>query len=454
MKKQLLYFSMVGMLLTMNACDDDGKTEFLDDYSTIMYFTNSGIQNVECLKVGEPTTYNIAVYKAGSDLSATSDATVTLMNEAELQEYNLANDTHYKMLPADCYQSTQKKDFQFESSELVHTFPVTFDSDKIDALDKNSEYALPFSLSSTQTVNEEKKVLLLHPEVTTPTISFQNVDFEQVTVTERDPAKVVLERIITVPFQNNWEFDCEIGIDETAVGQYNEENGRDYSLLPETAYTYDKIVTFKPGINSMTIKVTIDRSELDNGNYLLPLKLKKCTHPRFEIQAEKSLLLIGYCYALPNIPLNLSMLTANATVEGDGTGLTGLFDGVGDGKHYHSNYSGSVIDPIYGHYIQIHFKESIQTLLFEYWTRSNTNNGTPLRIELFTSNDGIQWHKLTVIEKGLPTTQSTKYQSGFFKADEPFTYLRWCVTKGPNGEMAKQGDKGYFNLDDLIIYGQ
>ena len=85
MKKQLLYFSMVGMLLTMNACDDDGKTEFLDDYSTIMYFTNSGIQNVECLKVGEPTTYNIAVYKAGSDLSATSDATVTLMNEAELQ---------------------------------------------------------------------------------------------------------------------------------------------------------------------------------------------------------------------------------------------------------------------------------------------------------------------------------------------------------------------------------
>ena len=62
MKKQLLYFSMVGMLLTMNACDDDGKTEFLDDYSTIMYFTNSGIQNVECLKVGEPTTYNIAVY--------------------------------------------------------------------------------------------------------------------------------------------------------------------------------------------------------------------------------------------------------------------------------------------------------------------------------------------------------------------------------------------------------
>ena len=36
MKKQLLYFSMVGMLLTMNACDDDGKTEFLDDYSTII----------------------------------------------------------------------------------------------------------------------------------------------------------------------------------------------------------------------------------------------------------------------------------------------------------------------------------------------------------------------------------------------------------------------------------
>ena len=133
MKKQLLYFSMVGMLLTMNACDDDGKTEFLDDYSTIMYFTNSGIQNVECLKVGEPTTYNIAVYKAGSDLSATSDATVTLMNEAELQEYNLANDTHYKMLPADCYQSTQKKDFQFESSELVHTFPVTLDSEKNNA---------------------------------------------------------------------------------------------------------------------------------------------------------------------------------------------------------------------------------------------------------------------------------------------------------------------------------
>lgn len=454
MKKQLLYFSMAGMLLMMNACTEYGKTEFLDDYSTIMYFTNSGVQSVECFKVGEPTTYQVAVYKAGSDLSAVSNATATLMTETELQEYNQANETQYKMLPADCYQANQKEEFQFSSSQLVHTFPVSFDADKIDLLDKGSEYVLPFSLSSTLPVNEDKNVILIQPKATTPTVYFQNTDFEQLTVTQSDPEKVVFQRIVTLPFENRWEFDCELGLDEDAIEQFNSERGKDYKLLPASAFTYDKTVTFTPGVNSAVVNISIDRAGLDNGNYLIPLKLKKCTHPRFEVVGEKSLALIGYCYALPNIPLTLNMLSANATVEGDGTGLLGLIDGTGNGKHYHSNYSGGVIDPIFGHYIQINLQAPIQTLLFEYWTRSNTNNGTPLRIELFTSNDGNNWTKLAVIEKGLPTSAATQYQSGFFKADQPFTYLRWCVTKGPGGEMTHPGDRGFFNLDDLIIYGQ
>lgn len=454
MKKQLLYISMAGMMLTMNACDDDGRTEFLDDYSTIMYFTNSGVQEVECLRVGEPTTYQVAIYKAGSNLSAESDATATLMTDTDLQEYNEANETQYRMLPPECYQAESKKDFTFSTSELIHSFPVIFDADRVDALDKSIDYVLPFSLASSQPVNEGKKALLIRPTATTPVIYFQNTDFVQYTVTQSDPDKIEFERNVIVPFTNRWEFDCEIGVDEAAIEKFNRENGKDYILLPETACTYDKTVTFKPGMNSAVIKVTISRADLDNGNYLLPLSIKKCTHPRFEIQKDRSTALTGYCYALPNIPLELSMLSANATVEGDGTGLTGLFDGVGNGKHYHSNYGGGVIDPIYGHYIQIQFKSAIQSLLFEYWTRTGTNNGTPLRIELFTSNDGIAWTALSTIERGLPTTAATQYQSGFFKAAEPFTYLRWCVTKAPNGEMAKQGDRGFFNLDDLIIYGQ
>ena len=42
----------------------------------------------------------------------------------------------------------------------------------------------------------------------------------------------------------------------------------------------------------------------------------------------------------------LDMLSSNATVEGDGTGLTGLFDGRASNKHWHGNYSGSVFDAV------------------------------------------------------------------------------------------------------------
>ncbi|QIU93295.1 DUF1735 domain-containing protein [Bacteroides faecium] len=455
MKKQLLYISLASMLLTMSACENDGKNDFLSDFSTTMYFTNSGVQELGCLKIGEPADYNVYVYKAGSDLSAVSDATATLLTEEELQEYNQANGTQYKLLPENCYEAQKRVDLQFASSELVHAFPVEFDADKIDALDKSVEYVLPYNLTSSKPVNENKNIVLIKPVVVMPTIGFNNPDMEVVTVSPSDPKQVVIQKVLSVPFQNRWTFDCTLAVDESAIEKYNRENDTDYKLLPADQYKYDKAISFKAGSNEAIVKVTINRTEeLVCGNYMLPLKLVSCTHPHIVAEDSKSVAAVGYCYTLPKIPLSIEMLSANATTT-DGKGLPGLIDGVGNGMHYHTDWNGKYVDETYRHYIDIHFKAPIQRMMLEYWTRFNNATLAPQRVVLWTSNDGVTWAQWQVLEGNLPTTKNTKYQSTFFKSEQPFSYLRFSVTKNSAGEVGSAVKKdGCFSIDDLIIYGQ
>ena len=56
MKKYICYYLLlaVSLLFTQSACED-GKDEFLSDFSTILYFRDSGAISMTLYKTGEKT---------------------------------------------------------------------------------------------------------------------------------------------------------------------------------------------------------------------------------------------------------------------------------------------------------------------------------------------------------------------------------------------------------------
>ena len=90
MKKNILFAILAtGCLLTHTACED-GKDEYLSDFSTILYFRNSGELPLTVYKTGENTDYQLIVNKSGSTLGATASIDVGIMSDASLAAYNAA----------------------------------------------------------------------------------------------------------------------------------------------------------------------------------------------------------------------------------------------------------------------------------------------------------------------------------------------------------------------------
>jgi hypothetical protein len=84
MRKNILLVSFVSaFLLTQTACED-GKDEFLDDFSTILYFRNSGEIPVSVYNTGEDANYQVVINKGGSELNAVTEVSIGTMDDAWL----------------------------------------------------------------------------------------------------------------------------------------------------------------------------------------------------------------------------------------------------------------------------------------------------------------------------------------------------------------------------------
>jgi hypothetical protein len=448
MKKRIIFASLIGLLVLGTSCEDN-RDEYLSDYDTRMYFRNSDLQEQDCYVTGETTAYTVSVVKAGSDLGAVSDASVSLMEAAQLQIYNEDNVTNYSVLPSNCYTLNGELNMSFASGDSYQAFDVVFDPEAVHNL-PTANYVVPFVLSSSKTVNENKNVLFVKPNAIVPTIYFEKSGFSATSLSKNGPDQVELDLPVIIPMANKWDFNCTIEVDQALLDTYNAEHGTDYQLLPAAAYTLNKDFKFEMGTTVTKSNITLDKTQLDMGEYVLPLRLANCTQPYFQIDKEKSTCLFSVIYVPGEIPLKLDMLSSNATVEGDGTGLAGLFDGLGGAKHWHSNYSGSVIDPVYGHYIDFALPNAIQYFAFDFWTRYENANGAPATVTLYTSNDGATWTKWVNINMSL-TSGNEEYNSSVFKSEETFKYLRFSVTESNAGNVT---NGSYWNCGEMKIYGE
>lgn len=437
MKKKIIFASLAAaFLMTHTACEDE-KSEYLSDFSTILSFRNSGEIPLDIYSTGDDAEYRVVINKGGSELKATTEVSVGVMDDAALTIYNAEQWTSYKALPATCYEFKGETTFAFAASDLYKTMDVTLKTElikELPALKAGEAYVLPLQLqNSKDSINSKIGMAFIKPNVVTPTIFFSKSGYTQNFFSDNGPVKMNFTLPVEISLPSNWEFSCGLTIDEALLDEYNEENECDYALLPPASYTMSTTVKFaydKESVKEATIEV--DRTGLDYGNYVLPVRLSSCTKPQFAIDAEKSTSLYAISYVpdaskLTKVNLTENMISIFPDPTNEGS-IAEMIDGKED-TYYHSNWSGVAPLP---HWIQVALPKECTAVSIGYQIRHNNPNGAPQQFTLAGSMDGTNFSKIATITDNLPTKAREKYTSPVC-VGKPFKYLRVLVEKTPAG---------------------
>lgn len=369
MRKNILLVSFVSaFLLTQTACED-GKDEFLDDFSTILYFRNSGEIPVSVYNTGEDANYQVVINKGGSELNAVTEVSIGTMDDAALAIYNAEQGVKYKAIPTTCYELNGDRKFTFAANELYKTMDITLKTELIDglpALNTGEEYVLPLQLENSQdSINSKLGKVFIKPNVQTPTVFFSKSGYTQNFFSDNGPIKMNFTLPLEIPIPSKWDFSCELTIDSKLLDEYNAANNT--SLYA---------ISYVPDASKLT-KV--------------------------------------------NLKENMIGIFPDPTNEGS---IAEMLDGKED-TYYHSNWSGVAPMP---HWIQITLPKESTAVSIGYQVRHNNNNGAPLQYTLLGSLNGTDFSKITTVTENLPTATKAKYTSPVF-VGKPFKYLRVQVDK-------------------------
>lgn len=158
MKKILMISLLFSLTVGFVACDDN-KDEYLSDYSTIVYFRNSGEIPLTLYKTGEDTEYQLTVNKSGSDLASVTDVEVAVLDDAALDAYNAQNGTSYVKLPENCYQLADNR-LVFGSDNLYKMANIVFKTCLFYNLPAGTSMCYPFPLVNSADSIIRKKIRL------------------------------------------------------------------------------------------------------------------------------------------------------------------------------------------------------------------------------------------------------------------------------------------------------
>lgn len=435
MKKILMALCLFGFLLAHTGCEDN-KDEFLGDYDTILYFKNSGAQALTLYKTGVDTEYRLIVDKAGSNAAASTDVNINVMDASALDIYNAENGTSYRALPAACYE-LGATNLAFASGDLYKHAGVTFKTDVIDELPELEvgNYVLPLQLTdSPDSINAEKNQVLLVPTVVIPSVYFTQTGYTVNSFTDAGPTETTFTLPIALPMTNQWSFDCVVEKDEDLLDAYNQENELDLALLPVANYTLSNngTVPFTPDYDSKSLEIKVNRTNLNYGNYVLPLRLVSCTQAGFVIDPARNTSLYGISYVpdesrLTPVALTAGMLSSNAVEPSEGS-LANLLDGNVE-TYFHSAWSVSVGAT---HYVQVDLPAESTALKFNYTTRSSNGSAAPAEVIVSGSADGVTYSTIGKLKEGLPTGAAQSYVSPVL-VGKPFKHLRFTVPVNATG---------------------
>lgn len=323
MKKNILFAILAtSCLLTHTACED-GKDEYLSDFSTILYFRNSGELPLTVYKTGENTDYQLIVNKSGSTLGATASIDVGIMSDASLAAYNAAEGVNYKALPSTCY-TFNNASLQFGAADLYKTINVSLIAEQIEQNSgTDATYVIPFELyNGSDSINVEKRHAFIIPNIKILTVGFENSGFISTNDITGNEGTTTITQSIIMPIVSQWDLDCQVVADEEILNKYNAENKKGLRMAAKDSYTIE-VTPFHEGSNSAIVTITLDKSKLVWGQQAIPLSIKGTSNSNFPVDETKSSCIIGINYTIPRseltqIQLSLDMLSSNATVNGDG----------------------------------------------------------------------------------------------------------------------------------------
>lgn len=399
---------IAGVLLlgSLIACEDK-REDYMDPYATTLYITNSGESDITLYRTGESTLYRLGIYKAGAFNDTKASAEVNVMDAANLQLYNAENGTSYKMLPQNCYSVSGSK-VNFGSGQNNQYIDVTFETETIAQLTDlaTSEYVLPMVLTSSATINPDKSVAMLKPEIVKAMISLGNGTVEDLTVASGGETIFSTDEIlVSADFPNKWDISLTISNTDDLVTAYNESNGTDYLALPSGAYTLDPASpVLKSGVQNLSLKYNIDKSKLKIGSkYLLPVQLAAVS--KFEINPDRAIQYIVIEYVDPIIAQsNWTVSDYRDYENGDGDGPDALIDDNID-TYWHAQWSTGSQLPSWITIKLVDLAKTATISQIELYARQNNASG-PKTVEILTSMDGVTFELFGTLDfKSVITAQ-------------------------------------------------
>ena len=416
------------------ACDDG-----LDDNLTAnkVYLVDSGLQEFEIYKTGELATYQVSVYRSGVDETSCT-ASVAVWSEGELDAYNEANETGYRMMPADCYSMPASQvSFDAARRDVSRALDIVFDPEKIDAL-PDGEYVLGLTLAEASVeINAEKSKTLLLPSVIEPLVYFTEggceLDFGL------GAADIAQEISVGFNAENRQDIACALAVAPELVDAYNSGHGMDCVLLPAEYYTLPESVVIPEGGNEASFEVPVSVSALPMGDYVLPIRLNSET---FHAREGDDVYYLQMSVTLPILDTTGWTITAN-TEEPAETPPNGLPSSIIDGDidtFWHSQWSGGWQD--WPHIIDIDMQRLCEVISIDYYGRQDGSNPNTKDIEFLLSTDQLTWTSIGKFE----ATQDRGVQP-FDTEDAVGRYLQVRIT-------SSWDNTNNTNIGELIVHGE
>lgn len=424
MKKYIPF--LISILLLINTSCMQYDDLYLEEYHKILSIkTDNPIQDVTLYSTGEDAQYSFTVLKGGTNPELPSEASLSVLTEQELEAYNKDNNLSFSLLPSNCF-SFSNKVIQFsKESDRYQTVKVILKTELIkDYLNSNSnkrEYVIPIILrgaTAGDVVNPDLNILILRPEVVTPSIAFDNPKSMSAFCGKLGTN---IEIPIVMPIENKWDFSCTVDLDNSVHSEKN--------ILPSSLYQLenDGKVTFIPGTNKAILRVKLNPLANIEDEFILPLKIVSSTNANFHIDDQPFIVRLSN-----KMNITSAMLYTNAPEQYEGS-LAYLLDN-DVSTYFHSAWSVVINEK---HYIQVTLPTTITQFKFSYTNRQSNAATAVSKLFVSESTDGYTFTEIKTFMgdvDGLPyTTPAGVYKSPVLNIKENTKYLRFTCLESTSG---------------------
>lgn len=436
MIKKILPALISALLLFASCVDYDYLVP--EEYDKILLLMETGEKSVSLYTTGEDALYELTILKGGANPETSASASLEVMSAAELANYSEMYGVLYTALPSNTFEIRDGSANFTGSSNAYHKSSVLFKTTAIMKLmeeNPDANYVAPIVLTSANdSINSEKRVLLLKPQLLVPVISFEWEGH----IVGLEAGDGSFDVRLKLPFDSPWDFDATIGVDHS-------EQIFGSKVMPKGSYTIanDGKVIFKKGSNlSEPINITLDlESNLPVGaGYYLPVVI---TNTSIEgIQTPSESFKVKVETEFNRIPLTSDMLFTNAQEQHEGP-IAYLIDG-DPNTYFHSSWSTSIDQP---HVVMVDFRKKVTQISFSYQNRNNLN-GKPQDIIVWGITEDGQV-ELGRLDEGLPVAGGSIFHAPLFTTTKPITGIVLQVMRTNTGVAPT-----FFNMAELMLYGK